>query len=108
MKVLVAGSTGFGGQTLCPALTEAGHQVLAMTRRPEDYEGAGAPVRGDVADPSSLSGALQECEVAYYLVHRLGEKNFARADAEAATAFGRAAAEAGVSRIIYLGGLGDT
>jgi uncharacterized protein YbjT (DUF2867 family) len=79
-----------------------------MTRRPEDYRGAGEPVRGDVADPASLSGALRGCDAAYYLVHRLGEENFVRADADAATAFGSAAAEAEVGRIIYLGGLGDT
>jgi uncharacterized protein YbjT (DUF2867 family) len=88
-------------------LIAAGHEVVAMARRPDDYRGAGEPVRGDVADPASLANALRGCEAAYYLVHRLGEKNFARADAEAATAFGRAAAEAQVSRIIYLGGLGD-
>ena len=107
MRVLVAGSTGFVGRELCPALIAAGHEVVAMTRRPDDYRGAGEPVRGDVADRASLANALRGCEAAYYLVHRLGEKNFARADAEAATAFGRAAAEAQVSRIIYLGGLGD-
>ena len=107
MKVLVAGSTGFVGRQLCPALGAAGHEVLAMTRRPEEYSGAGEPVRGDVAEPASLAGALRGCDAAYYLVHRLGEKNFARADAEAATAFGAAAAEAQVGRIIYLGGLGD-
>ena len=107
MRVLVAGSTGFVGRELCPALIAAGHEVVAMARRPDDYRGAGEPVRGDVADRASLANALRGCEAAYYLVHRLGEKNFARADAEAATAFGRAAAEAQVSRIIYLGGLGD-
>jgi uncharacterized protein YbjT (DUF2867 family) len=79
-----------------------------MTRRPEDYDGAGEAVGGDVADPASLAGALRGCAAAYYLVHRLGEKNFARADAQGATAFGAAAAEAHVGRIIYLGGLGDT
>jgi uncharacterized protein YbjT (DUF2867 family) len=108
MKVLVAGSTGFVGRELCPALSAAGHEVLAMTRRPQDYCGAGEPVGADVADPASLSTALRGCEAAYYLVHRLEQKNFARADAEAASAFGRAAAEAQVGRIIYLGGLGDT
>jgi uncharacterized protein YbjT (DUF2867 family) len=51
---------------------------------------------------------LQGSEAAYYLVHRLGEKDFARADAHAASAFAAAAAEAQVGRIIYLGGLGDT
>jgi len=108
MRVLVAGSTGFVGRELCPALDAAGHEVRAMTRRPEDYSGVGEPVGGDVSDPASLADALRGSEVAYYLVHRLGEKDFARGDAEAATAFGRAAAEAQVSRIIYLGGLGDT
>jgi uncharacterized protein YbjT (DUF2867 family) len=108
MRVLVAGSTGFVGRQLCPALLAAGHEVLAMTRRPMEYSGAGEPIRGDVAEPASLAGALRGCDAAYYLVHRLGEKNFARADAEAATAFGVAAGEARVGRIIYLGGLGDT
>lgn len=108
MRVLVAGSTGFVGRELCPALRAAGHDVVAMTRRPEDYDGIGEPVRGDVAEPASLASALQGSEAVYYLVHRLGEKNFARADAQAATAFGAAAAEAQVGRIIYLGGLGDT
>ena len=108
MRVLVAGSTGFVGRELCPALRAAGHDVVAMTRRPEDYDGIGEPVRGDVAEPASLASALQGSEAAYYLVHRLGEKNFARVDAQAATAFGAAAAEAQVGRIIYLGGLGDT
>ena len=41
--------------------------------------------RGDVADPASLVMAMQGCEAAYYLVHRLGERNFARADAAAAS-----------------------
>lgn len=107
MKVLVAGATGFVGRQLCPALADAGHEVVAMTRHPEDYHGAGEPVRGDVADPESLSSAMQGCAAAYYLVHRLGERDFARADAAAATVFGQAAAKADVSRIIYLGGLGD-
>ena len=69
-----------------------------MTRRPNDYRGVGEPVNGDVADPASLTGAMQGSAAAYYLVHQLGEKNFARADASAATAFGQAAAQAGVDR----------
>jgi uncharacterized protein YbjT (DUF2867 family) len=108
MRVLVAGSTGFVGRQLCPALLTAGHEVVAMTRRPGDYHGVGEPVRGDVADPESLTTAMRGCVAAYYLVHQLGERNFARTDATAATAFGRAAAQANVERIIYLGGLGDS
>ena len=65
-------------------------------------------MRGDVSDLMSLAKAMRGCAAAYYLVHRLGERNFARADAAAATAFGQAAAQAGVSRIVYLGGLGNS
>ena len=108
MKVLVAGSSGFVGRQLCPVLHAAGHEVVAMTRRPEDYRGVGEPVWGDVSDLMSLAKAMRGCAAAYYLVHRLGERNFARADAAAATAFGQAAARAGLSRIVYLGGLGNS
>jgi uncharacterized protein YbjT (DUF2867 family) len=107
MRVLVAGSTGFVGRQLCPALVAAGHEVMAMTRNPQNYHGAGCPVGGDVADPASLAAPLQDCAAAYYLVHQLGEKDFAQADASAAIAFGQAAAKADVKRIVYLGGLGN-
>jgi len=77
-----------------------------MTRRPERYHGAGRPVAGDVGEESSLATALGGCEVAYYLVHSLDDPDFERKDAAAARAFARAAVTAGVSRIVYLGGLG--
>ncbi|WP_203230987.1 NAD(P)H-binding protein [Nocardioides caldifontis] len=105
-RVLVAGASGFVGRRLCPALVEAGYDVVAMTRRPSSYVGVGRPVAGDVHDPASLPAALEGCDVAYYLVHSLASADFERLDAEAARAFGRAAAEAGVRRIVYLGGLG--
>ncbi len=107
MKVLVAGSSGFVGRRLCPALEEAGHAVRAMTRRPESYRGAGEAVHGDVHDAASLSAALAGCDAAYYLVHSLDNADFEQRDAAAARAFARAAAETGLHRIVYLGGLGD-
>ncbi|MGB0189367.1 MAG: SDR family oxidoreductase, partial [Nocardioides sp.] len=58
MRVLVTGATGFIGARLVPALVEAGHEVRAMTRRPEAYDGPGTPVRGDVFDPGSLAEPL--------------------------------------------------
>jgi len=107
MKVLVAGATGFVGSRLVGALTEAGHDVQALTRRPQDYQGPATAVGGDVADYSALTSALAGCEAAYYLVHSLDSADFAAKDAEGARTFGRAAAEAGLTRIVYLGGLGD-
>ncbi|WP_433803040.1 NAD(P)H-binding protein [Actinomycetospora sp. CA-084318] len=107
MRLLIAGASGFVGHRLCEVLTDAGHAVSAMTRRPERYTGCGEPVRGDVHDPDSLPGALAGHDVAYYLVHSLDRADFVRADADGARAFGRAAAAAGVRRIVYLGGLGD-
>ena len=107
MKVLVAGSSGFVGRRLCTELQAAGHSVQAMTRHPDTYTGAGSPVYGDVHDAESLAAALAGCDAAYYLVHSLGDADFTRRDADAAREFARAAADAGLGRIIYLGGLGD-
>lgn len=107
MTLLVTGSSGFIGRRLCTALTEAGHDVRAMTRRPEAYAGAGAPVHGDVHDRPSLDAALAGCETAFYLVHSLEKADFQDRDARAARSFALAAADAGVGRIVYLGGLGD-
>lgn len=105
-SVLVTGATGFVGARLVPALIAEGHTVRAMTRRPEEYDGGGEPVGADVHDPTTLGPALEGIEVAVYLVHTLGDDDFEAMDAKAATAFGQAAAEAGVRQIVYLGGLG--
>ncbi len=107
ISVLVTGASGFVGSRLVPALLEQGHRVRAMTRHPDTYDGAGEPVYGDVADKDSLRAALDGMQAAYYLVHSLDSDDFEQRDAEAATAFGHAAADAGVEQIIYLGGLGD-
>jgi uncharacterized protein YbjT (DUF2867 family) len=107
MKVLVAGASGFVGRRLSTALASDGHDVVAMTRHPDRYAGAGTPVPGDVGDPASLGPAMAGREVAYYLVHSLSESDFERKDADAAAGFGAAAARSGLRRVIYLGGLGD-
>ena len=107
MQIAVAGASGFVGSRLGAALLEAGHEVRALTRRPERYRGAGTPVRADVADRASLDPALAGCDAAYYLVHSLDAPDFRRRDASAARDFGEAAGAAGVQRIVYLGGLGE-
>ena len=105
-NVLVTGASGFIGSHLATALVEAGHSVRAMTRHPDTYPGAGTPVSGDVADPASLRAALDGVDAAYYLVHSLGADDFERKDADAARNFAAACTNAGLERVIYLGGLG--
>lgn len=112
--VLVAGSTGYIGRLLATRLAGDGSPVRCLARSPEkasELESAGCEVvRGDVLDPESLRWALAGVRVAYYLVHSMGRGatgDFAETDLEAATNFAEAAAEVGVERIVYLGGLGE-
>ena len=105
-QVLVTGASGFVGSSLTEALEAEGYSVLAMTRHPDTYAGAGKPIFGDVYEPDSLRSALADADAAYYLVHSLAREDFVEKDAAAARSFGTAAADAGLERVIYLGGLG--
>jgi uncharacterized protein YbjT (DUF2867 family) len=109
---LVTGATGYIGGRLLRALHDAGHRVRAMARRPDEVR-ARAPedvevVRGDVLDPASLPAALTGVDTAYFLIHAMATpRNFAREELQGARNFAQAAREAGVRRIVYLGGLGN-
>jgi uncharacterized protein YbjT (DUF2867 family) len=83
-----------------------------MARRPEYLRPKVAPstevVAGDVFDADSLRTVLEGIHTAYYMVHSMGAKgDFERDDRIAGENFAAAASDAGVKRIIYLGGLGD-
>jgi uncharacterized protein YbjT (DUF2867 family) len=110
--VLITGATGYVGGRLLEALENRNRDVRCMARRPAHVR-SGRPattevVSGDVFDKESLRGALDGVDTAYYLVHSMGAKaDFEARDREAARNFAVAAREAGVRRIIYLGGLGD-
>ncbi|MDQ1384025.1 MAG: hypothetical protein QOG65_1404 [Actinomycetota bacterium] len=106
MCIAVIGASGFVGRALSVALAGAGYDVVALARHPPDIPGVRAQ-SVDVADESSLRAALDGCESAYYLVHSLSAGDFRDRDRELAEGCGRAAAAAGVGRIVYLGGLGD-
>ena len=105
-QVLVTGASGFVGSRLSEELEVEGYSVVAMTRHPDTYTGAGKPIFGDVSEPASLRSAMSGVDAAYYLVHSLERRDFVEKDAAAARAFGAAAADAGLECLVYLGGLG--
>lgn len=112
-RVLLTGATGYVGGRLLPLLEERGVQVRCLARKPENLaERIGEDtevVAGDVLDRESLEQALSGIDTAYYLVHSMGSTgSFEAQDREAAENFGAAAEKAGVRRIVYLGGLGES
>ena len=108
MRILLTGATGYVGQQLLPVLVESGHEVRCLARKPEALAGQATDVaQGDVLNGEGLEAALEDVEVAYYLIHSMaGGGDFAERDRRAATNFAKAASAAGVRRVIYLGGLG--
>ncbi len=107
---LVFGASGYIGTYLVPRLLAGGLPVRVASRQPRVLEARGWTgveiVAADALDSDSLPSTLAGVGIAYYLVHSMGAgKDFRRLDLEAAANFARAAAQAGVKRICYLGGL---
>ncbi len=110
MRCLVTGATGYIGGRLAPRLLDEGYAVRCLVRDPgklRDVPWASRVevARGDVLDPPTLTSAFEGVDVAYYLIHSLGERGFTDVDRRAAESFAAAARAAGVHRIVYLGGL---
>lgn len=112
MRILLTGASGAIGAALAPELAARGHEVRGFARDPARVSAAGIAdvVRGDVVSGAGLGEALAGAEVAYYLIHCMepaGEAAGALLDRErgAAARFRDAAREAGVRRVVYLGGL---
>jgi uncharacterized protein YbjT (DUF2867 family) len=112
MRILVTGATGYVGSRLVTALLANQHQVVAATRNPKRLKRFGwcddvAPVRLDASDPASAQAAMDAAgpvDVIYYLVHAIGQPDFRDADRASAANVAAAARDAGVRRIVYLGG----
>lgn len=109
--VLLTGASGYIGGRLLRYFEEAGRPVRCLARDPGRVgvtRKTTEVVQGDCLDAESLDRALAGVRTAYYLVHSMAVgADFAEVDRQAAANFGRAAACAGVGRIIYLGGLAD-
>jgi uncharacterized protein YbjT (DUF2867 family) len=109
-RILLTGATGYVGGRLLRIIEAKGYKVRCLARRPEylrGWVGSGTEVvKGDLLDPESLLPAMEGVHTAYYLIHSMGSKGeFEDEDRQAARNFSAAAGRAGVSRIIYLGGL---
>jgi uncharacterized protein YbjT (DUF2867 family) len=119
-KVLLTGPTGFIGGRLLYALDQQGYRVRCLVRIGESFEPSlplerdPEVVYADLLQPDTLETALTGIDAAYYLVHSMGgrtpkeSREFAKRDRLAATNFVNAADAAGIDRIIYMGGLGET
>lgn len=115
--ILVTGATGYVGGRLVPRLLDAGYRVRCLVRDRRKVSSRTwigrdgvEVVEGDIADRTRLISSLEGCDAAYYLVHSMisAGSDYRDQDRVLAGMFARAAAEAKVGRIIYLGGLGET
>lgn len=108
----MTGATGYVGSRLVTDLVADGHQVLTTTRDPVRLQRMGwfddvTPVVLDASDAESVHAAFAAAgpvDVVYYLVHAIGQPGFRDADRAAAGNVAAAAKDAGVRRIVYLGG----
>ncbi|MGD8150008.1 NAD(P)H-binding protein [Ornithinimicrobium sp. Y1694] len=109
-RALVTGATGHIGSLLVPQLLDRGYAVRVLTRSasglPAEWKERVEVVEGDAGEARDLERALADVDVAYYLIHSMdGQGDFVERDRRLAEAFGSAAKEAGVGRIVYLSGL---
>src|SRR4051812_32373929 len=106
--ILLTGATGYIGGRLLRALERRSIDIRCLCRTPEVLHGRVAAgtqvVPGDLLNPATLGPALAGVETAFFLVHAMQSGgDFQRLESEAARNFARAAREAGVRRIIFLG-----
>jgi uncharacterized protein YbjT (DUF2867 family) len=109
-RILLTGATGYVGGRLLHALLERGVDVRCFARRPEAVppQPGLEVVAGDALDAVAVRRALESIDIAYYLIHAMGApESFEQLDRRAAATFAAAARDAGVRRIVYLGGLGE-
>jgi len=109
MRILVTGVSGYVGAALVAPLLRAGHDLRGLARVPGrvDRSLEIPVVTGDLLTGNGLDEALEDVEVAYYLVHSMeggASGSFGDRELQAAENFAAAASRAGVARIVYLGG----
>ncbi len=110
-RSLVTGATGYVGGRLVPQLLEAGHTVRVMVRderkaRAHEWSHDVEVAVGDGTSDTDVRDAMKDVDVLYYLLHSIGTgDDFGKTEHDMAERFAQAAKDAGVSRIVYLGGM---
>jgi uncharacterized protein YbjT (DUF2867 family) len=107
MRILLTGVSGAIGAALVPALAREGHELRGFARRPDRVRAALPVVAGDAVSGMGLDAALEGVDVAYFLIHSMeaGDAGFEARERAAARNFVDAARNAGVRRVVYLGGI---
>lgn len=110
MRCVVFGATGYLGARLVSELLVAGHDVRVMARTPSKLDEVPwrrdvEVIEGDVTDSEKVRRALDGQQILYYLVHSMLSANFVDVDARGASIVADAAADAGLTRIVYVGGI---
>lgn len=111
--ILITGATGYIGRKLTARLLlEKQTRIRLLVRTPTklgpDLRDKSEVIQGSTFDPEPLRRSLQDIQTAYYLIHSMGAgKEYREKDKESARLFRDACINAGVKRIIYLGGLGS-
>jgi dihydroflavonol-4-reductase len=109
-RVFITGATGFVGGALLARLISDGHEVLALARSAQGAEAVRAlgaePVRGDLFDHDVLAGAMEGCETVFQVagVNAMCLRDVGpmfRTNVDGAEAVVRAAATAGVRRLVH-------
>ena len=112
-RVLVTGATGYVGGRLVRNLIKQGYEVRVFVRdrkKVAQYSWANSVeiVVGNVTDYPATFQALNGVDVAFYLLHSINSSTkFDQIEKEMASTFGKAAADAKIKQIVYLGGIAN-
>jgi len=111
MKILVTGSNGFIGSTLCDQLAGAEFDFVQAVRNPA----SGAVAVGSISGETDWSEALRGVDAVVHLAARVhvlnentpdSEAEFQKVNVDGTANLARQAAKAGVSRFVFISSIG--